>query len=121
MKISDISGELYSYEGYQYPQHLPEWAMQSYTLEDGQTLTTIVSKAKTQSGLKRTLKRYGVFIDPTYRELQAVNRKALAEFEAEHADDGVYKEIRLQMYESRLRGNIEKFKPSQPDKQAGKV
>lgn len=121
MKISDISGELYSYHGYQYPQHWPEWAMQSCTLEDGQTLAAIVSKAKTQSGLKRTLKRYGLFIDPTYRELQAVNRKAMAEFEAEHAGDGVYKEIRCQMYESRLRGNIEKFKPRRPDKQAGEV
>lgn len=121
MKISEISGDVYSYHGYQYPQHLPEWAMQSYTMEDGQTLAAIAGRAKTQSGLKRTLKRYGVFIDPTYRELQAVNRKALAEFEAEHAGDGVYLKIRRQMYESRLRGQIEKFKPSRPDKQAGKV
>ena len=121
MKISEISGDVYSYHGYQYPQHLPEWAMQSYTMEDGQTLAAIAGRAKTQSGLKRTLKRYGVFIDPTYRELQAVNRKALAEFEAEHAGDGVYLEIRRQLYESKLRGQIEKFKPSQPDKQPGKV
>lgn len=121
MKISDISGKVYSYEGNQYPQHWPEWAMQSCTLEDGQTLAAIVSRAKTQSGLKRTLKRYGFFIDPTYRELQAVNRKALAEFETEHAGDGVYLNTRRQLYESRLRGNIEKFKPSRPDEQVGEV
>jgi len=55
MKISEISGELYSYQGYQYPQRLPEWTMQSYTMEDGRTLAAIVSKAKTQSGLKSTI------------------------------------------------------------------
>jgi len=111
MKISEITGEVYSYHGYQYPQLLPAWALQAYKMEDGKTLKAIASKAKTQSELRNTLKSYGLYIDPTYKELQDVNRKALAEYDAEHTSDAGYTSIKRQIFTSRLRGQIEAFNP----------